>query len=125
MFGESTISQDEIVTNEDIIELIHANNQIKLRSLVHTRGPLLNLNFLESCYRQDLDEQITPLTLAAYLGRTKIIEILLENPSLEIDMPTQVNEYSALCAASMEAHLETVHLLAENGADINYNNSMG
>ena len=73
----------------------------------------------------DLDNEVSPLACAAFLGRRRIVELLLENSSLDLNLPTQENEYSPLCCACMAGHYEVVTLLAENGANVNYMNSMG
>jgi len=67
-----------------------------------------------------LDSKITPLAQAAYLGRKRIVEIMLENYTyLDLNMATQVNGYSPLSSACMAGNYEIVCLLAENGADVN------
>ena len=43
---------------------------------------------------------------------------------IDINMVTDENEYSPLCAACMAGNFEIVKLLAENGADINFINSI-
>lgn len=67
-----------------------------------------------------MDSKITPLAQAAYLGRKRIVEIMLENYTyLDLNMATQVNGYSPLSSACMAGNYEIVCLLAENGADVN------
>lgn len=53
------------------------------------------------------------------------MELLLENSALDLNLPTDENEYSPLCCACMAGQYEVVTLLAENGANVNYMNSMG
>ena len=84
-----------------------------------------NINWLEPHPRTDLDELVSPLTCAAFLGRTQMVQLLLQNPSLDLDMTTLENEYTALMAACMGGCLEVVSMLAENGADVNAMNSQG
>ena len=45
-----------------------------------------NMNWLERHFKTDLDDKITPLACAAFLGRVRITELLLENPLIDIDM---------------------------------------
>lgn len=58
-----------------------------------------NLNFLEKHSKTDLDDKISPLACAAFLGRPKITELLLENPLIDINMPTEDHEFTPLCAS--------------------------
>ena len=84
-----------------------------------------NLNWLEPHPKTDLDELVSPLTCAAFLGRADIVQLMLQNESLDLEMATEENEYTALMAACMAGSLEVVTLLAENGADVNALNSLG
>ena len=70
----------------------------------------------------DLDSYISPLTFAAFLGRRRIVELLLENPNLDLNLVTEEQEYSPLCCACMAGQFEIVQLLAENGANVNFMN---
>jgi ankyrin repeat protein len=67
-----------------------------------------NLNWLERHFKTDLDDKITPLACAAFLGRVRITELLLENPLIDINMVTDENEYTPLCAACMAGNFEIV-----------------
>ena len=105
-----------------ILNMIYANDYYSLmnnRRLVTDK----NINWLEPHPKTDLDELVTPLTCAAFLGRSDIIGVLLQNDSLDLEMATVENEYTALMAACMAGCLEVVSLLAENGADVNAINS--
>mmetsp|Transcript_784 Transcript_784/g.1180 ORF Transcript_784/g.1180 Transcript_784/m.1180 type:complete len:189 (+) Transcript_784:209-775(+) len=107
-----------------ILNIIYTNDYytlMKNRRLVSDK----NINWLEPHAKTDLDELVSPLTCAAFLGRAEIIELLLKNASLDLEMATVENEYTALMAACMAGCLEVVSLLAENGADVNAMNSMG
>ena len=44
------------------------------------------MNFLEECKYIYLDTRVTPLILAAHLGRIEFVKILLQNESIEIDL---------------------------------------
>ena len=68
-----------------ILNLVYTNDISGLCEL-----PLYNmdLNFLEEHRKSDLDELISPLACAAYLGRKQIVELLLEIPSVDIDFVT-------------------------------------
>ena len=79
-----------------------------------------NLNWIEKHSKTDLDDKITPLSCAAFLGRVRITELLLENPLIDINQTTEDHEYTPLCAGCMAGNYEIVKLLAENGADTNH-----
>ena len=107
-----------------ILNIIFANDYYNLmnnKRLVTEK----NLNWLEPHPKTDLDELISPLTCAAFLGRSDIVELLLKNASIDLEMATVENEYTALMAACMAGSLEVVSFLAENGADVNAMNSQG
>lgn len=102
--------------------MIYANDYKALKDMKITNK---NLNWREKHFKTDLDDEITPLACAAFLGRVRITELLLENALIDINMPTEENEYTPLCAACMAGNFEIVKLLAENGADTNYQNRLG
>jgi len=104
------------------LNLIYANDYKGLKDMKIVSR---DLNWRDKHFKTDLDDLITPLSCAAFLGRARIMELLLENPMVDIDMATEDNEYTPLCAACMAGNFEIVKLLAENGADVNHENSMG
>lgn len=122
--GAELITEEDSMERKMILNIIYANDYY---SLVNIKRLVMekNLNWLEPHPKTDLDELISPLTCAAFLGRADMVEILLENPSLDLEMATVENEYTALMAACMAGCLEVVSFLAENGADVNAMNSMG
>lgn len=68
-----------------ILNLIYANDYKGLKEMkVISR----DLNWRERHFKTDLDDLITPLSCAAFLGRVRIIELLLENPMIDINMAT-------------------------------------
>lgn len=73
------------MSRKTILNLIYTNDMVGLGEL-----PLeqIDLNFLEEHRKTDLDELISPLTCAAYLGRKQIVEMLLEVPTVDIDLVT-------------------------------------
>ena len=128
--GALAVERQECLTEEDamerkmILNMIYANDYYSLmnnRRLVTDK----NINWLEPHPKTDLDELVSPLTCAAFLGRTDMVEVLLKNESLDLELATVENEYTALMAASMAGCLEMVSMLAENGADVNAINSLG
>jgi hypothetical protein len=102
--------------------LIYANDYKGLKDMKIVSK---NLNWLEKHSKTDLDDKISPLACAAFLGRGRITELLLQNPLIDINMTTEDHEYTPLSASCMAGNFEIVKILAENGADTNYQNSMG
>ena len=102
--------------------MIYANDYKGLKDLKIVNK---NLNWLEKHSKTDLDEKITPLAQASFLGRSRITELLLENPLIDINMTTEDHEYTPLSASCIAGNFEIVKILSENGADTNHQNSMG
>ena len=57
--------------------------------LANIRLKDLNLNYLEAHPDSDLDDFISPLALASFMGREKIVEMLIEAGDLDLDLATQ------------------------------------
>lgn len=115
-------TEEDAVERKMILNCIYTNN---IKSLEEIRLIAKNLNWLEAHPKTDLDERISPLTCAAFLGRLQILELLLESHTIDLEFTTQENEYSALQVACMGGHLDCVQFLAENGADVDFMNSSG
>ena len=91
-----------------------------LRISLNMGEKIRSLNWHDQHIKTNLDQKITPLTQAAYLGRKQIIDLMLENYLyLDLNLPTIDNGYSAVAAACMSGHFDIVHLLCENGVDVN------
>ena len=123
-------ANDNMTTDEDSIErkrvlnLIYANDYSSLKDAL--KQPFnKNLNWLERHAKTDLDDRITPLSCAAFLGRVHIVQLLLENPLLDMNQATEESGFTPLSAACAAGHFEVVRLLVENGADVNLANSLG
>jgi len=67
---------------------------------------------------------LTPIHLAASLGKTEIVHILLENRA-DIDACAISTGDTALHMASSANHLDTVTLLLQKGANVNKQNNEG
>ena len=88
-----------------ILNFIYTNN---IHAMQEMRVTQKNLNWLEAHPKTDLDEQISPLTCAAFLGRLQVLELLLESHLIDLELTTQENEYSALQVACMGGHFDCV-----------------
>lgn len=110
------VSNLECLNPIQILALVYANDYKGLKDL---RVDRRDMNWREPHPRTDLDDRVTPLTLAAYLGRVRITELLIQSPLTDINKTTEENNYSPLAAACMAGNYEVVKLLADNGADVN------
>lgn len=81
--------------------------------------PKRNLNFLIEHDDTDLDDKVTPLAAASFLGRHEIVVMMLQNPMVDIDMPTQNTGLTPLTSSWCSGHYLVVKTLVENGADVN------
>ena len=64
---------------DDMYELNLAHdNKISPKFVVPAGHEILTMNWLDEHNKTNLDSTITPLTQAAYLGRRKVIELLLQ-----------------------------------------------
>lgn len=68
-----------------ILNCIYTNN---IDALGEMRVTQKNLNWLEAHPKTDLDELISPLTCAAFLGRLQVLELLLESPTIDLEFTT-------------------------------------
>jgi hypothetical protein len=74
--GAEMVTEEDSMERKMILNIIYANDYYSLmnnKRLVTDK----NLNWLEPHPKTDLDEMITPLTCAAFLGRADIVELLL------------------------------------------------
>jgi ankyrin repeat protein len=99
-----------------ILKLIIENDMKALRDM---KIQLRELNYLEEFTKVELDNLISPLTLASHLGRVEVAKLLLENETIDVNMGTKDMEITPLIAACASGNYEIVKLLIENGADVN------
>lgn len=78
-----------------------------------------DLNFLESFPEIEIDKEVTPLIVAAHLGRVEIVKLLLENESINVNVGSNDLLLTPLCVACAAGNFETAELLIQNGADPN------
>lgn len=95
---------------------IFTNNLDLLRKVDFARR---SLNFLIEHDDTDLDDKVTPLAAASFLGRVEIVNMILQNPMVDIDMPTESTGLTPLTSACCSGHYLVVKTLVENGADVN------
>eukprot|EP01052_Picozoa_sp_SAG31_P043108 SAG31_NODE_7078_length_1794_cov_7.903856_1_plen_517_part_01 len=65
---------------------------------------------------------LTLLYIAAYGGHLEIVQMLLEDPEVDINDQTDQHKLTALMPAAQEGHLEVVKYLHARGADPNIRN---
>jgi ankyrin repeat protein len=102
-----------------ILDFIYAND-IESLSKYST-----SMNFLYAHPETSLDDLISPLACASYLGRREILEQLLANPSIDLNIQTIDNGFTPLCAACVSGNYEIVRMLCEAGAEVDKPNFFG
>jgi ankyrin repeat protein/predicted DNA-binding WGR domain protein len=68
-------------------------------------------------FREANKKKLTPLMMAAMLGRSKNVELLMKK--MDISKKKSRDGYAAIHYAILGNHFETVRVLIENGADVN------
>ena len=99
-----------------MLNKIFENNQEELEKIDFLKR---DLNYLASHPDTDLDDKISPLAQAAFLGRHEIVLKILENPTVNIDFSTEETGLTPLSSAWAAGHYLVVKTLVENGADVN------
>lgn len=85
----------------------------------------MDLNYIEEFKHIPLDNRISPLILACYLGRLEIVKLLLLNPQINIDKGSDDLGFTPLSAACMSGFFELAEYLIRKGVDVNKKNSLG
>ena len=77
MNADMQVTEEDSMERKMILNCIYANNLVTLQQ--HSTKLIIekSLNWLEPHPKTDLDELISPLTCAAFLGRLPIVELLL------------------------------------------------
>lgn len=77
-----------------------------------------------------LDDFVSPLTSASFLGRIEMVSYLLENSNCNPNLATEPNrifnniEYTPLIAACLSGSYECCKIILENGGDPNLPDSL-
>ena len=99
-----------------ILQIIYNNNIEDAKQINFNKQ---NLNFAIYFTEVDLDDKITPLVLASYLGRIELVKMCLSNSAIDIDYGSEPNDITALIAACMSSNFEIMKLLIETGSEVN------
>ncbi|CAH0002410.1 unnamed protein product [Clonostachys byssicola] len=67
---------------------------------------------------QVMRKNFTPLTLAASMGYTAIVSMLLDFPKIDVDKPMDKQTLTPLMLACQNGHIEIARMLLDRGADI-------
>lgn len=70
---------------KQILDAIYANDLADLKELIAMHR---ELNFKYVHPMTDLDNAVTPLTAASYLGRLEIVKTILDSKNINVNMPT-------------------------------------
>lgn len=65
---------------------------------------------------------MSPLVLGSFLGRIECVKLMLENPYIDIDIPSEDSGYTSLCVACLTGNYEIVKILLDAGAEPNLPN---
>lgn len=66
----------------------------------------------------------TLLTVAAYYGQPKVVEVILKQPKVEVDAKNKMG-LTALTAAAFRGYPDVGELLVKSGANVNFANDSG
>ena len=83
----------------------------------------LEVNFLYAFDEANIDKKIAPIHLAAFIGKQDIMKLLLNNPTIDIDLETEPSGFTPLCVAAFSGNYEILRMLIENGAELNKPNA--
>ncbi|KAL4435673.1 hypothetical protein ABPG74_018224 [Tetrahymena malaccensis] len=119
---KSTVLPQEINKNLLLMNYVYDNSLEQIRKMDLKQ---MNLNFLEEFKHIPLDNRISPLILACYLGRSEIVKTLCINTSINIDLGSDDIGFTALSAACMSGFYEIAEFLIKKGADVNKKNNHG
>lgn len=80
---------------------------------------LRDLNYFYEFPELELDSRVTPLIVAAHLGKNDIVKIFLQNEHIDINLGSHDLQLTPLCVACSAGNYEVVETLISNGADVN------
>lgn len=96
------------------MELIENGDIVGLRGIpIH----LLNLNFLHYSKISKIDFKYSPLHIACLLGRIDIVHLIFTNKNININIKTDLLEYTPLMIAIYKGHFEITKFLLDNHAE--------
>lgn len=78
-----------------------------------------NLNFLMDVPENDLDKRLSPLILASALGRQECVKMILDNPTTDVDLPSEEAGYTPLATACITGNYDIVRMLLEKDPEVN------
>lgn len=78
-----------------------------------------NVNFLMEFPDNDLDKSLSPLMLAAALGHEECLKMLLDNPTIDVDIPSENKRYTALAFACLTGNYDIAKMLLEKDPEVN------
>lgn len=98
------------------MSLIQENDPDELKKLkIQTK----DLNYLIDVPENDLDRRLSPLILAAALGRPECAKMILDNPTIDIDLASEETGYTPLATACITGNYDIVRMLLERDAEVN------
>ncbi|KRX04938.1 Ankyrin repeat-containing domain [Pseudocohnilembus persalinus] len=113
---QSTSHTEQVSQQQLIMQLIQHNDIQGLKNIgVRTK----NMNFVEPHQEVDIDNKVTPLISAVYLGKLDVVKLLLENPTIDPDMASQESGHTPLTVSCITGNFEILKILLDFGAEVN------
>jgi ankyrin repeat protein len=102
-----------------------ANQDVKELRKITSGSNKLNLNFLVEDSDIQFDQKISPLLCACYIGKIEIVQIILENESVDVNLESYPESYTPLMVGCFKGFYEIARILLEKKANVNKSNRMG
>ena len=99
--------------------MIHLIIKNEIQSLQDLNLYNENLNYRNNCGDLIIDNELTPLLVAVFLGKNEIIKLLLENETIDVNMESFDSLYTPLNISCLNGNYEILSLLLESGAYTN------
>jgi len=114
-FRETSGPKEE--TEAEIMQYIVTNN---VKAFEQLDVENINFNFYCTPEAIDLDENITPLISAVYLGRIDMVTLMLKNPRTNPNLHSEETSHSPLTIACLGGHYEIARALVNRGANVEH-----
>jgi ankyrin repeat protein len=111
------------------MDYIQSNNISELKQVIKQN---FDLNFKIEYDPVDVDQCVTPLITASHLGRTEVVDLLMNNKLVGINLASEPNGrvlvnvgFTPLMVTCLNGNYEIVQLLLDNDANVTATNALG